>query len=233
MRSRCLLILAMTLVRYSMGSSDLKKLNAVVIADNDYKEYDKLFTLFTKELGKIRAYAFNIRREHSKKIGLLRLFSFCEVDLKSSGDSYSLVDAKIVDSFEGLTRDYETMCYASYFVELVDYFSFENIEGDDVLRLLYYTFKALEREAIDKKLIKSVFELKLLKYQGEYITSDKLHIDNATLRYTWDYVINAESKDLYKFKLTDEMYRMFRDEVDREFKLRVSKKFKSLDKLSL
>ena len=214
-----------------MQETSLEKVKAVVILDKNYREYDKLFTLFTKDYGKIRAYAFNVRREHSKKIGLLRLFSFCEVDLKTRGDSYNLNDAKIIESFDDLSSDYENMCYASYFVELVDYFSFENIESEEVFKLLYYTFKALTAGIIERDLIKSVFELKMLRYEGEYIESTELKTDNDTLKYTWDYVLKTEPKELYKFKLTSEVYKLFRDEVSFEFKKRVNKKFKSLEKL--
>lgn len=214
-----------------MADANIEKVKAVVISDTNYREYDKLFTLFTKDYGKIRAYAFNVRRANSKKIGLLRLFSFCEVDLKTKGDSYNLHDAKIIESFDELSSDYENMCYASYFVELVDYFSFENIESEEVFRLLYYTFKALIAGRIDRELIKSVFELKMLRYEGEYIESTELKTDNETLKYAWDYVLKSEPKELYKFKLADEVYKLFRDEVSFEFKKRVNKKFKSLEKL--
>ena len=214
-----------------MADNNLEKIKAVVIADTNYKEYDKLFTLFTKDYGKIRVYAFNVRREHSKKIGLLRLFSFCEVELKASGDNYSLLDAKMIEDFDKLSDDYANICYASYFVELIDYFSFENIESEEVFKLLYYTFKALTKGVIDRDLIKSVFELKMLRYEGEYIESIDLKTNNETLKYTWDYVLKTEPKDLYKFKLTDELYKKFSEEVDREFKSKVNKKFKSLEKL--
>ena len=214
-----------------MANNIENRVKALVIADTDYKEYDKLFTLFTKELGKIRAYAFGIRREHSKKIGLLRLFSFLDIELRGESDKYSINDVNVIESFDALSSDYEKMCYASYFVEIVDYMSFENIESTDILNLLYFTFKALVDDKIEVKLIKSVFELKMLKYQGEYIESDMIDTNNETLKYTWDYVINAKTSKLYNFKLEENVFNQFKLMVDKEFKSKVNKKFKSLDKL--
>lgn len=210
-----------------------KKITAFVMSDADYKEYDKLFTLFVKELGKIKAYAFGIRREHSKKIGALRLFSLCDVDIYDKGDFYTIKDAKTICSFDELSTDFEKMCYASYFIELIDYFSFENIESDEIFSLVYYTFKAIIKGTVKLQLIKLVFELKMLKYQGEYIESSELKNDNETLRYTWDYVIRTEPKLLYRFNLSDDIYELFEREVEREFRLHVNKKFKSLDKIYL
>lgn len=221
----------MMLKTNEMAMNSEKNLVVFVIGENNYKEYDKLFTLFSRELGKVKSYAFGVRREHSKKIGALRLFSLCDVELNCHNDSYTIKDAKIIESFDEISLEYERMCYASYFVELIDYFLFENIESEEVFKLLYYTFKALIRGNIDKELIKNIFELKLLKYQGEYIESSNLKNDNATLKFTWDYVLRSEPKDLYKFTLTDEVYKIFKKEVDKEFNNKIKKKFRSLDKL--
>ena len=46
--------------------NNLEKLNGVIIGESDYKEYDKLLTVLTKEKGKINVYAFNVRRQNSK-----------------------------------------------------------------------------------------------------------------------------------------------------------------------
>ena len=146
-------------------------------------------------------------------------------------DKYSIKEVNIIESFEEISNDYEKMCYASYFVEVVDYLSFENIESTDVLNLIYYTFKALVQNKIDLKLIKSIFELKMLKYQGEYIRSDMINVNNKTLKYTWDYVIDAKANKLYNFELDLSIFNLFKSAVDKEFKQKVNKKFKSLDKL--
>ena len=97
-----------------------EKIVAVVIDSVDYKEYDKLFTLFSKEYGKIKAYAFGVRRVNSKKIGSLRLFTFSRVLLKNNNDKYVINDVELLKEFDELSKNYELLCYASYFVELVE-----------------------------------------------------------------------------------------------------------------
>ena len=92
-------------------------------------------------------------------------------------------------------------------------------------------FKALINGIVDRELIKNIFELKMLKYQGEYIDSESLSNKNGTLAYTWERVLVSEPKNLYKFKLKDNVYKLFRDEVNKEFRQKVDKKFKSLQKL--
>ena len=176
--------------------NNLEKLNGVIIGESDYKEYDKLLTILTKEKGKISVYAFNVRRQKSKNIGKTRIFSFGEFEVRKNNDKYQLENIVLKNSFLELTNDYNITCYAYYFVELVDYFSYENIESEDIYLLLYYTFKALIDNKMPTKLVRRVFELKMLKYQGEYKESDSLTSNNSSLN------ILSHSKQIQHFNKT-------------------------------
>jgi DNA repair protein RecO (recombination protein O) len=211
--------------------NNLIKLNGIIIKETDYNEYDKLLTILTREKGKISAYAFNVRRSNSKNIGKVKLFALGTFELRENNESYTLENIIIKDDFSELTNDYENVCYASYFIELADYFSYENIESEDVIDLLYFALKSLIKGAVDKKLIRRVYELKLLKYQGEYKDSDSLLDKNETLKYTWDFVINSLPQKLFTFKLSDEIFKRFSDEVAIEMRDKVNKKFKSLNEI--
>lgn len=209
-------------------TNNIIKLNGIIVKETDYKEFDKLLTILTKEKGKINAYAFNIRKSNSKSIGKARLFTLGTFELIESKDGYSLQNVILKEDFDDLAKDYENLCYASYFIELADYFSFENIDSSDIIDLLYFAIKALIKGVVDKKLIRRVYELKMLKYQGEYKDSDSLLDKDKTLKYTWDFVITSLPQKLFTFKLSDDIYRKFESEVDIEMRDKVNKKFKSL-----
>ena len=209
-------------------TNNIIKLNGIIVKETDYKEFDKLLTILTKEKGKINAYAFNVRKSNSKSIGKARLFTLATFELIENKDGYSLQNVILKEDFDDLAKDYENLCYASYFIELADYFSFENIDSSDIIDLLYFAIKALIKGVVDKKLIRRVYELKMLKYQGEYKDSDSLLDKDKTLKYTWDFVITSLPQKLFTFKLSDDIYRKFESEVDIEMRDKVNKKFKSL-----
>ena len=209
--------------------NNLEKLNGVIIGESNYKEYDKLLTILTKEKGKIKVYAFNVRRQNSKNIGKTRVFSFGTFELRCENDNYQLENVILKNSFDELSTNYGNACYASYFIELVDYFGYENMESENIYKLLYYTFKALVDGKVEAKLIRRVFELKMLEYQGEYKESDNLSSTDASLRYTWDFVLKTLPQKLYTFALNENTYDLFEAEVKSEMKNIVSKKFKTLD----
>lgn len=211
--------------------NNLEKLNGVIIKESDYREYDKLLTILTKDKGKIMVYAFNVRKQNSKNIGKTRVFSFGTFELRVNGERYQLENVLLKNSFSEITNDYNNTCFASYFIELVDYFGFENLESENIYSLLYYTFKALVDGKVAAKLIRRIFELKMLQYQGEYKGSDSLSSDNKTLAYTWDFVLNTLPQKLYSFALNDNIFHLFDKEVSLEMKSKVNKKFKTLDEL--
>ena len=213
-------------------SNNIIKLNGIIIKETDYKEFDKLLTILTKEKGKINAYAFNIRKSNSKSIGKARLFTLGTFELIESKDGYSLQNVILKEDFDDLAKDYENLCYASYFIELADYFSYENIDSSDVIDLLYFAIKALIKGVVDKKLIRRVYELKMLKYQGEYKDSDSLLDKNETLKFTWDFVITSLPQKLFTFRLSDDIFKKFESEVDIEMRDKVNRKFKSLSMIN-
>ncbi|MBQ2205003.1 MAG: DNA repair protein RecO C-terminal domain-containing protein, partial [Lachnospiraceae bacterium] len=120
-------------------------------------------------------------------------------------------------------------CYASYFLELADYFEYENVESDKMIDLIYWTFKALILNKVPNNLIRRIYELKILKYQGIYKDGINLSTNNETLIYTWDFIIKTEPSKLYSFKLKDNIYKLFDDEMKIEMRNNVSKKMKTLE----
>ena len=211
---------------------NLEKLNGVIIGESDYKDYDKLLTVLTKEKGKISVYAFNVRRQNSQNIGKTRIFSFGTFELRVNNDKYQLENVVLKNAFDELATNYNNACYASYFIELVNYFGYENIESENVYILLYFTFKALVKGKVPAKLIRRIFELKMLEYQGEYKESGALSSKNKVLIYTWNFVLNTLPNNIYSFVLNDEVFKLFDNEVSIEMRDKVNKKFKTIDEIS-
>lgn len=198
-----------------------KVYNGIIIKEENYKEFDKLLTFLTKESGKISVYAFGVRRPNSKNIGNLDLFRFLSIEVTEKDDKYTLVSSKLIKSFDDIAKDYDKVCIASYFLKLISYFSYENIESDEIYNLIYYTFKALMDSKVPLRLIRRIFELKILFYEGIYKDSSKLSSDDSTLRYTWDFIIKNKPDNLYTFTLKDNILKLLEDELDAEYREKV------------
>lgn len=209
------------------------KVFGIIINVKDSKEYDKILTILTKNLGKIQVYSFGSKRKNSKNISKTDLFIFGEFEIKQNKNNYNLSFVKLIDDFREISKNYINLCYASYFLELLNYFSLENLESDNYLNLIYYALKALIKNNIEKELIRRIFELKCLQYEGIYIDENMLPSNASnTLKYTWNYILDNEAKKLFSFKLTDKYLNELSYYLDIEFKNKVLYNFKSLKQLN-
>lgn len=143
-------------------------LNGMVIKSSDVGEYDKRLVLLTMERGKIVAFARGARRPKSMLLSAARLFAFGKFTLYEGKEAYTVQGAEISDYFAEISNDIEAMCYGSYFLELADYFAKENLESTGLLKLLYFSLRALDNEKIPNELVRYIYELKVFVLHGEY-----------------------------------------------------------------
>ena len=129
-------------------------------------EYDKRLVILTREKGKITVFAKGARRPGSAFLACSNPFSFGDFDVYEGKSSYNLMAVEIKNYFEELRADLEGAYYGLYFLELSDYFTHENEDGTNTLKLLYQTLRALSYEKISRKLIRRIFELRMLLING-------------------------------------------------------------------
>lgn len=140
----------------------------MVIQSSPMGENDKRIVLLTKELGRISCFVRGARRPGNHLMAASDSFAFGEFDLIAGRDAYTLTEARISDFFRELTTDVLISYSAYYFLELAKYFSAEGMDGGEILNLIYASFKALGAGKMPPKLIRLVFEEKLLVINGEY-----------------------------------------------------------------
>lgn len=140
----------------------------MVISAMPVGEFDMRITLLTKERGKISAFAKGARRPKSTLMAGSRPFSFGKFEVYQGRTSNTISSIDISNYFMEITQDIEATYYGFYFLELADYYTRENLDSKNILKLLYQTLRALLNEHIPNRLIRAIYELKMLVYNGEY-----------------------------------------------------------------
>ena len=107
------------------------------------------------------------RRPNSSLVGVTTPFAFGEMTLYEGKSSYNLVQADISNYFSELRMDMEGAYYGFYFMEFADYYTKENNDEREMLKLLYQSLRALVRKTIPYELIRYIFELKSISINGE------------------------------------------------------------------
>jgi len=141
------------------------RVNAIVLKHQDYGEADRILTIYTRERGKLRVIAKGVRKVHSRKGGHLEPFTHVSLQL-AEGRNWPLVSqAEAQHIYDDLKKDLETLGYASYAVELVERFTFEEEENAPIFNLLKNTLTRLNR-GDPASLVIRYYEIRLLDLLG-------------------------------------------------------------------
>ena len=222
-------------------------------------EYDKRITVLTKEKGKSTAFARGARRPTSQILAASNPFSFGEFEFFEGRSTYNLVKATISNYFRELSADPVKACYGFYFLEIADFYAQENNDGTGLLKLLYQTLRALGKPAFDPRLVRRIYELRILLEEGEYpglfacqqcgkkedlkwfsvknhgmLCSGCQREENSipigeSTLYTLQYILSSEIEKLYTFRVSDDVLNQLEQVLNRFFTMQVSHNFQSLE----
>ncbi|MBP5608939.1 MAG: DNA repair protein RecO [Lachnospiraceae bacterium] len=199
-------------------------------------DYDRRVVILTKDYGKISAFARGARRQTNHLSAATDLFIFADFKLYPGKSAYTLTDAAVRNYFEELRSDFEASLYGMYFLEAAEYNTRENNDESDILKLLYQSCRALVHPAYDNRLVRSIFELKLIMLSGcfhrdDYDTSKGY---GKTALYTLDFLNTTAPEKLFTFSVEKKVIDELADISAKERKrYGDGHKFKSEDMLSL
>lgn len=207
-------------------------LTGMVIKSTPVGEYDRRLVILTRERGKITAFARGAKRPGNQLMAVSRPFVFGTFRLYEGRDAYNLQNAEITNYFSELADDMEAACFASYFLELADYYGRENVDGTETLLLLYQSMRALMKDTLPNTLVQLIYELRTMVINGEYTLKAPKEVSDSAA-YAWEYIIASPIEALYTFVLKDEVQRELKDCVDINKKRFLNYTFHSLEILEM
>lgn len=168
-------------------------------------EYDRRLVILTKEKGKISAFAKGARKQTSRFSAAASPFSFGTFKLFAGKSSYNVMDAEIHNYFESLREDFEGAYYGMYFLEIADYYTRENNDDKEMLKLLYQSLRALSHKSLKKELVRYIYELKTLVVNGEFPGAPEGKTFTDSTRYTLSFIEKAGIEKLYTFTVSGQV----------------------------
>ena len=146
---------------------------AYVLRRVDYKESDRILTLFTRDRGKISALARGARKSNKRFSGALEPFLLLEVSVDDTkGGMGILSESSLVSGAPGLSRSLERLNAASFVVEMLRESIPEDAPEPQLFDMLRETLRRIEEtdgEALRKTVV--AFQLKLLALAGIAVTA--------------------------------------------------------------
>ncbi len=149
-----------------MPRERLYRVEAIVLKRSDAGEADRLLTLYTPDMGKLRAIAKGARKPSSRKSGHVELFMHAALLLARGRHLDIVTQADTLDAFMPLQKNLERLGYAYYLAELVDRFVEEGIENRPLFDLLLNALNWLGDDESNPLNLARYFELHLLQHVG-------------------------------------------------------------------
>ena len=223
----------------------------MVLKASPIGEYDRRVVILTKERGKITAFARGARRPNSALVGVTSPFTFGEFSVYEGRTSFTLVSASVTNYFAELRMDVEGAYYGFYFLEFADYYAREYNDETQLLKLLYQTLRALTNPHLNNRLVRYIYELKVVAINGEAPqvfeciccgdrerpalfsirsgrTTDGVALKTSTL-YAMQYIISSNIEKLYTFTVKEEILEELGKVVRAYLDVYVDRHFKSLE----
>lgn len=141
-------------------------LKGLVLHTAVYRESSKMLTVLTDRLGKISVSARGATRGNSRIAAACQPLAFSEMTLSESKGRYYLREAATSEIFYGLTADLKNYALGYYFLELADAVCPEELPEPEILSLTLNALWLLSEDKLDRRQIKSVYELRLLSLLG-------------------------------------------------------------------
>lgn len=202
----------------------------IILKTEPIGEYDRRVVILTRERGKISAFARGARKQGSRLLASTNPFCFGQFRLYEGRTAYSVSETAISNYFEGLRENFEAACYGMYFLEVMDYYTRENNDEKEMLKLLYQSLRALLHEKLSNILIRYIFEIKALAINGEYPGIPQRDIPYlASTQYAVNYIVASSVEKLYTFTVTEEVLAELSQIADRYRKHFMDRKMKSLE----
>lgn len=139
---------------------------ALVLRVSDYNERDALLTLLTRDHGRITVKARGLRRKNSPLAASCQLLALCEFTLFEYRGIYTINEAHPIELFTSLRRDLVKLSLGSYFAQVSEIISQEDVPNRELQSLVLNCLYALSVMELSEKQVKSVFELRVACIAG-------------------------------------------------------------------
>ena len=132
----------------------------LVLRISPYNDTDAYLTILTGEYGKLSAKVRGLRRKNSRLSAPCQLLCYGEFTLFEYKGSYTVNEAHVLQLFDGLRKDLQKLSLGTYFAQVADVLSQEDIPNPELLSLVLNCLYGLSDLNISEQRIKGAFELR-------------------------------------------------------------------------
>ena len=135
-------------------------IQGIVLRVTDYNDRDALLTVLSRKHGKLTIKARGLRRRNSPLVAPCQLLAFGEFTLFEYRGAYTINEASSLELFPELRRDLTKLSLSTYFAQVAELISQEDLPNPELQSLLLNCLYAVSKLNLPEPQIKAVFELR-------------------------------------------------------------------------
>ena len=162
-----------------------ERVKGIVVKAIDYKEADKLASIFTLERGLISTKFTGVKREKAKLKSFTQPFVFADFILNKNGNLRTVTSASLIDNFSGILASYDKTICGYIVLDMIRSILPSEKEEPDIFLLTLSALKNIEEK--DPKLATIDFILKFIDFAGIGLSFDLdniIYLDKTTGNFT-------------------------------------------------
>lgn len=146
-----------------MGTINTK---GIVLMENNLGDYDKIITILTPGLGKIRCAAKGARRPKSLLMAGSQFLCFADYVVYKGNDIYNLNSCETIEFFYNIRTDLDKYKYAVHITKIILDVTNENENCYRTLQLFLNTLYTISETNKNLDLILAIFKIRLMSILG-------------------------------------------------------------------
>ena len=135
-------------------------IQGLVLRVTAYNDYDALLTVLSRDQGKLTLKARGLRRKNSPLAAPCQLLAYAEFTLFEYRGMYTINEAHSMELFQPLRKDLQKLSLATYFAQVAELISQEDMPNPDLLSLLLNSLYAMSSLGLPETQVKAAFELR-------------------------------------------------------------------------
>ena len=139
---------------------------ALVLRVTDYNDRDSLLTVLTRNHGRLTVKARGLRRKNSPLTAPCQILAYSEFTLFEYRGMFTINEGHSIELFQKLRADLDKLSLATYFAQVAEVLSQEDMPSPELLSLVLNCLYALCATDIPHDQIKAAFELRCACLSG-------------------------------------------------------------------
>ena len=214
-------------------------IQGIVLRVTDYNDKDALLTMLTRRHGRLTVKARGLRRKNSPLIAPCQLLSYGEFTLFEYRGQYTINEAQSIELFTPLRRDLTKLSLGTYFAQVSEVLSQEDMPNPELQSLLLNCLYALSRLDLPESQVKAVFELRAACLSGYTPDLTGCHVCGSQTPERFDlsagmlesmrYICYCDSKKLFSFQAGEDTLQQLSEVTEAYLATQLERGFSTLD----